>query len=193
MPRQKDWQKQRIKESEIENFFDEGDNIGILLGEPSHWLVDVDLDCQEAVKLAPIFLPEETDRVYGRETRLSSHYLYKSKGTEPLKFNDPEPSDPENACLLEVRSTGQQSVVPPSIHPSGERIRWEKRGEPASVPPDELRIALGQVAAAALLARRWEKGLRNEVVLSLSGALFRAGWKKEKAIKFVGGRRLCCG
>lgn len=183
-PYGKDWQKQRIKKSEIQDYFDADDNIGILWGKPSHWLVDVDLDCNEAVTLAPSFLPE-TDSLYGRKTRPTSHHLYKSEGAEPIKFNDPEPLDPEDACLLELRSTRQQSIVPPSIHPSGERIQWEKRGEPARVSPDELRIRLGQLAAATLIAKRWKKGVRNEIALSLSGALLLAGWKKAKVIKFI--------
>ena len=178
------WQKLRIKESEISDYFHEDDNIGILWGKPSHWAVDVDLDCKKAVALAPSFLPK-TDRVYGRKTLPTSHYLYQSEGTKPMKFNDPEPPDPEDACLAEVRSTGQQSVVPPSIHPSGERVRWEKRGKPSCVSPDDLRIAVGVLATAALLARRWRLGIRNEIVLSLSGALLRAGWKKENVINFV--------
>jgi len=184
VPKRKDWQNTRIKESEVSDYFREGDNIGIIWGEPSHWAVDADLDCKEAVALAPNFLPE-TDRVYGRETRPTSHYLYKSEGAKPIKFNDPDPSDRDDACLLELRSTGQQSVVPPSIHPSGERILWEKKGEPSRVSPDKLGIAMGRLAAAALLTRRWKRGSRNEIVMSLSGALLRAGWKKEKVIKFV--------
>jgi hypothetical protein len=184
VPRWKDWQRQRIKESEITDYFRQGDNIGILWGKPSHWLVDVDLDCKEAVALAPSFLPK-TDRVYGRKTRPTSHYLYQCKGTEPIKFNDPEPSDPEDACLLELRSTGQQSVGPPSIHPSGERIRWEKKGEPARVSLNDLRIALGRLAGAVLITRRWKTGIRNEIALALSGALLHAGWKKEKVIKLL--------
>jgi hypothetical protein len=184
VPRRKDWQNERIKESEIQDSFQKDDNIGILWGKPSHWVVDVDLDCDEAIALAPSFLPK-TDSVYGRKTRPSSHYLYRSEGAGSVKFNDPEPSDPDEACLVELRSTGLQSIVPPSIHPSGERIRWDKCGEPAIASPDKLRFDVERIAAAALLARRWKKGVRNEIVLSLSGALLRAGWKKEKVIKFV--------
>jgi hypothetical protein len=186
VPQRKDWQNERIKEGEIPDYFNDGDNIGILLGRPSHGLVDVDLDCDEAVALARRFLPK-TDRVYGRETRPASHYLYKSKDAETIKFNDPdhEPSDVDGACLLELRSTGLQSIVPPSIHPSGERIRWEKKGEPARVSPDELRIALGLLAAAAVIVRRWKKGIRNEIALALSGMLLRAGWRKESIIQFI--------
>jgi hypothetical protein len=186
VPRRKEWQKERIKESKISKFFHEEDNIGILWGEPSHGLVDVDLDCDEAVALAPSFLPK-TDRVYGRKTRRASHYLYESKDAETIKFNDPdhEPSDLEGVCLLELRSTGLQSIVPPSIHPNRERIRWEKRGDPARVSCEKLRICLGQLASAVLLVRKWKKGNRNDIVLPLSGALLLAGWKKEEVIRFV--------
>jgi hypothetical protein len=184
VPRRKDWQNERIKASEIQDYFHENDNIGILWGKPSHWVVDVDLDCSEAVALAPSFLPK-TDRVYGREMRPVSHYLYQSEGAESVKFNDPESLDLKKACLVELRATGLQSIVPPSIHPSGERIAWEKRGDPARVPPDELRICLGQLAAATLIAKRWRKGFRNEIALSLSGALLRAVWKKDAVIQFV--------
>ena len=184
VPREKGWQNQRIKESEIPESFNNNDNIGILWGKPSHWLCDVDLDCEEAVVLAPSFLPR-TDRVYGRESRPASHYLYQSEGAESVKFNDPEPPAPKNACLVELRATGQQSIVPPSIHPSGELVRWDKRGEPTVVQPGQLRVAVQRVAAAALLTRRWTKGIRNEIALSLSGALLRAGWNKESVIQFV--------
>jgi hypothetical protein len=184
VPRRKDWQNERIKASKIPDYFSEGDNIGILWGKPSHWLVDVDLDCDEAVALAPTFLPK-TDRVYGRKTRPTAHYLYQSEGAESAKFNDPEPPDPKNACLVELRSTGLQSIVPPSVHPSGERVRWDERGEPALVSPDKLRIAVERTAAAALLARRWKKGVRNQIALSLAGALLRADWKKEAVIQFI--------
>ena len=186
VPRRQDWQNERIKKTEIPHYFHERDNLGILWGKPSHWLVDVDLDCDEAVLLAPIFLPG-TGRVYGRKTRRNSHYLYQCQGIEPIKFNDPEPSGLKEGCLLELRSTGQQSIVPPSIHPSGERISWEERGEPARVSADELRTAMGRLATAALLVRRWKRGVRNEVVLSLAGALLRAEWRKEKIIQFVEG------
>ncbi|MEL6894720.1 MAG: bifunctional DNA primase/polymerase [Planctomycetota bacterium] len=47
-PARRDWTKLRL---EPEVFPDPG-NIGIILGEPSGWLVDVDLDCEEAIELA---------------------------------------------------------------------------------------------------------------------------------------------
>ena len=50
-------------------------NIGVLLGEPSGWLIDVDLDCDEAVALAPKFLPP-TGATSGRPGKPASHWWY---------------------------------------------------------------------------------------------------------------------
>lgn len=183
-PRLKGWQKLQIKESEIPEYFEEGCNIGILLGAPSKGLIDVDLDCDEVIAIASRFLPK-TNSVFGRKSRPRSHYLYQCKDVKPIKFNDPDPPDSGDACLLELRSTGQQSVAPPSIHPSGERVRWDEDGEALGVSPNDIVAALEQLAVAALLARRWKKGARDQITLSLSGALLRAGWKGEEVTEFI--------
>src|SRR5688572_84736 len=75
-PRIKGWQHLRITAAEAARYFNgAAQNIGIILGEASHDLVDADLDCQEAVTLAPYFLPP-TDAVFGREGKPHSHRLY---------------------------------------------------------------------------------------------------------------------
>jgi Bifunctional DNA primase/polymerase, N-terminal len=71
------WQDLRITANEIEHWFSEDPtNIGILLGEPSGGLVDVDLDDGDAIRFAPAFLPA-TPAVFGRASRRSSHRLYR--------------------------------------------------------------------------------------------------------------------
>lgn len=56
IPVLKGWTDLRLSESDLPAHFNGTGNIGVLLGEPSGWLVDVDLDCEEAVALAPKFL-----------------------------------------------------------------------------------------------------------------------------------------
>jgi hypothetical protein len=51
------WPKLRIQAPELGDHFDAHSNIGILTGEPSKNLIDVDLDCDEAIRLAPSLLP----------------------------------------------------------------------------------------------------------------------------------------
>src|SRR4051812_9714553 len=67
-PRTKDWQKLRLDEPGIRREFGHSPvNFGAILGEPSGWLTDIDLDCREASSIAPEFLPT-TQRKSGRES-----------------------------------------------------------------------------------------------------------------------------
>src|SRR4051812_24617638 len=74
-PRIQNWQKLRISEAELHKHFKGDGNIGIILGEPSGYLTDVDLDCEEAIELAEAFLPS-TRSVFGRASKVKSHFLY---------------------------------------------------------------------------------------------------------------------
>jgi hypothetical protein len=180
-PKTKGWQNLHIKESEINEYISDDSNIGLLTGQPSDGLSDVDLDCSEAIELANAFLPY-TGRVHGRKSKPKSHYWYVANPIPaPEKF-----CDIDGTCLLELRSTGQQTIVPPSIHPSGELIEWERRKHPAKVDGTELRIAVARHAAATVFARHWpSQGSRSAVALALAGTLLRAGWDELEVGDFV--------
>src|SRR5690625_5834586 len=97
-------------------------NLGLLLGEASGGLVDVDLDHHHAMRLKNYFLPPTPMRT-GRESRANSHYWYLVKeGTLP---GNRRHKMPDGSISVELRSTKSQTVIPPSIHPSGERYTWE--------------------------------------------------------------------
>ena len=181
-PMVKNWPSLRLTQKQLENSFGQRDNIGWILGEPSGNLIDVDLDCRETVALAKRFLPD-TDRVHGREGRPSSHYWYTvTPVLRPAKFEDLD-----GRCLVEIRSTGQQTLIPPSIHPNGKKLKWEATGAPARVDGEILRTFVAKVAAGALFARHWPAlGSRHDAGLALSGALLRGGWSKDEAVRFVG-------
>ncbi len=66
-PRLKRWQTLRITPDTVERYFNGDTNVGVLLGEPSGGLVDIDLDCAEAITLAPLLLPN-TGWVFGRRS-----------------------------------------------------------------------------------------------------------------------------
>jgi putative DNA primase/helicase len=161
-PNIRSWQKLRLREDKIAEYFADSDNVGLLLGKPSGGLVDVDLDAREALVTAPAFLPA-TQMLHGRRSMPNSHWWYRVESAPaPQKF-----TDLDGSSLVELRSNGQQTIVPPSCHPSGERLRWEKEGQPANVELDELLRSLGWVAASTILARHWpEPGTRNEAALA---------------------------
>jgi hypothetical protein len=180
-PRLTGSQKLRLDEADIAEYFTEDLNIGVLLGKPSKNLLDVDLDCSEAIFLARHFLPA-TGCIHGRSSKPKSHYwFYGDSAPKPEKF-----CDIDGTCLVEFRSTGQQTIVPPSIHPSGERVKWAEKGRPKRVAVDELLVRVKRTAAASLLARHWpQKGSRHHFCLALAGMLLREGWDDIEAGEFI--------
>ena len=243
------WQNMRLGEDELGNWFgwfprqsardrEELHNVGLLTGEPSGGLVDVDCDAPEAARAAAELLPP-TGLVSGRASSRANHYWYRvdeglpattkyavpvgqnlTPSPSPRRRGEPEPERPSpigsmlaqalpsqgrvadrpgevlpapdhRSMLVELRSTGCQTIVPPSIHPSGEVTAWERgdpgRGEdgcaPGIVTGAALRRAVGRVAAAALLARCWPgEGQRDEAAKDLAGMLLRGGWQDVAAV-----------
>jgi len=194
-PRLNGWQKLRLKSDDLPRYFPKSDmNIGCLCGEPSGGLIDVDCDCEEAVIAAHYFLPK-TGLRHGRPGNRNSHYWYIAKKNlqdgrytyeDAPTGKGKDKAKKKGATLIEIRSTGHQTVVPPSVHPSGERLQWEEDGEPAVVDGKELIRRVELVAAAALLARHWPgEGVRNDFSLALGGALLRHGFSVNEAKRFI--------
>jgi hypothetical protein len=181
-PRIKGWPDLRIKEAKFDEYFSEDSNICLLTGEPSGGLIDVDLDCPEAIALADQFLPY-TGRIHGRKSKPKSHRWYTAAPIPASEKFD----DLDGTCLLELLSTRRATVVPPSIHyPSGEPIRWASRKPPAKVDGGEIRKAVACLAGLTLIARHWpEKGSRDAVAMALAGMLLRAGWDELEVGDFV--------
>jgi P4 family phage/plasmid primase-like protien len=183
------WQRLEITVDVAPQYFDSRpQNIGVLLGD-KFGSTDVDCDCPEAIRAARELLPE-TGLIFGRHSKPFSHFFYRSDPPLPTQqFHDPL----DHAMLVELRglssdgSIGLQTVVPPSIHETGEAVRFEQgfNGTPANVDADVLVSAVHRVAAAALLARHWPtKGSRHHGFLALAGVLARAEWNPEDAKTF---------
>ncbi len=152
VPVLKGWTDMRLAEADLPRHFNGTGNIGVLLGEPSGWLVDVDLDCEEAVALAPAFLPP-TGAKSGRPGKPLSHWWYVCEGAKTRKHQDPA----SKKMIVELRSTGAQTVVGPSVHPSGE-LYDPLEGEPAVVDAEELAAAVAALAEAVVGGRRQGAG-----------------------------------
>jgi hypothetical protein len=150
-PIHKDWPKLQIAPDQIGKYFSPTDNVGLILGEPSGWLVDVDLDCPDAIALADEYLPP-TEAITGRQSAPRSHRWYIAVGAKTEKHSDPF----DSSMIVELRSTGGQTVVGPSIHPSGERYETLE-GKPTVVPALMLSACVRALADAVLAKRNTQR------------------------------------
>lgn len=172
------WQRFTMTADQVDDVFGEPKNIGLLLGDASGGLVDIDVDAPEARRLASRFLLD-TAAVFGRPGAPRSHYLYivTDDPGRVHRFQDPLKAG-SDATIVEWRATGGQSIVPPSLHKeTGEQITWYAEGDPFEVERAELWQAYTRLAAAALLARYWPaEGARHVAALHLAGGLLANGW-----------------
>lgn len=136
----KGWEQLRLTDADLAEYFDQPANIGLILGEPSSGLVDVDLDCVEARAIASKYLPT-TKAKTGRAGAADSHWWYIATDAKTVQHRDPV----TRQMIVELRSTGGQTVVGPSIHPTGQPYDV-LTGEPAIVPAEMLTACVAALA-----------------------------------------------
>jgi archaellum biogenesis ATPase FlaH len=177
---------------EAERAVASGHPIGLQVGEVSGWLVCVDLDESEAVKLAPHFLPETLRAGKGGEI---SHYVYRSRGLGYGAFDDLD-----QARLIDLKASangkGHQFVVEPSVHARKGPYEWAGGFDPAEmreVPARALREAVGRLAAACIIARHLPEKGRHRYSLALAGFLLRNGVSPETGARILRGAWWCVG
>jgi hypothetical protein len=179
-----DWQSRKIDASNVTQHFDDTQlNVGVQLGPSSAGLTDVDLDCREAVTIAPYVLPLTSAR-FGRASRRDSHRLYitdLADRTENAIFPFRHPNTGEMLCELRVGGGGKgaQTVFPGSTHDeTGEAVTWDEDGAPAVVDGDEILRKVKELAAFCLIARYWPaEGARHVAAQALGGVLARLGYE----------------
>ncbi|WP_084678941.1 AAA family ATPase [Methylocystis sp. ATCC 49242] len=190
------WTDLRISADEASRYFNGAPaNIGVVLGQNSSGLSDVDLDCPEAIAAAPYFLPK-TAAIFGRETARASHWLYYTNSASVnlsanVYFDDPIAKERgAKARLVDLRLGPKvQTVFPGSAHEdTSEPIAWEPGcdGEPARVECDDLLRRVERLAACSLLARHWPAhGARHDARLAVAGVLVRAGFSESESKLFA--------
>jgi putative DNA primase/helicase len=186
-PNRQGWQQERVTLEDIPRLWNNGQNVGILNGAPSGWTVDVDLDCALAVKLAGCFL--EPTLTSGRETNPESHWWYYCENIETQSFCDID----GRKKLIELRSTGSQTLVAPSVHPSdGDRYVWCASGlEIARVDRGKLLRQIRLLASAVLVGQHLPPtranggGGRHDYALALAGFLQRHGLSEEDTLNIL--------
>jgi hypothetical protein len=186
---------QDVTLEEVQEKFDEWgktteglSNLGVVVGELSGGLLDVDLDHYRTARLKDYFLPPTSARS-GRPGKPNSHYWYIAEaGTLPglRKHLMPRVKDENDRwkpgpVIVELRSTGGQTAIPPSVHPSGESYSWVSEpwggaDGPAVVNGRRLAVQVATLALAAALLDSWPSaGVRHDAYLALAGGLLRDG------------------
>jgi hypothetical protein len=163
-------------------------NVALQLGAASGGLVDVDLDCMDAIGLAPEFLPA-TGAIFGRRSKPCSHQLYisdlcateKQAAIQFKQYYDGRAGPVIAELRIGANGKGAHTTVPPSMHASGELVQWVSDCEPARVNGENLKRSVLDLAITALLKPRYPgQGSRQEGALVLGGVLARAGWEAER-------------
>lgn len=182
-PKHTNWTKLRLDGEQLDRAFQKGDNIGAILGEPSNDLTDLDLDLQEACEVAPHIMSEEHETfTYGHREKRESHFFYRCRGATTKKWQTKS-----LGTIVEIRSTGAQSVLPPSIHPDGDRYNIDNDIEFKSIPKRELERLVDEIAIAAVFLHYYpEEGSRHDYAHACTGALCHAGWHADKVKRVLG-------
>ena len=125
----KGWQKLRLTQEQLPKHFDRPGNVGFLPGETSNDYVDIDLDSPEAIVAARLILPPTA--TFGRPGAPRSHYIYRCPQAGKRKAF----TEPGGQTHVEIRAGGVHTLLPPSTHPSGERVAWTDDTEPSESTP----------------------------------------------------------
>src|SRR5262245_2610033 len=128
----------QVTEDSLTAYFPEGEERGValLLGET----IDLDIDCAEGVRAAPLVLPA-TNRIMGRPGNPASHYFYRVGEADRPEQQQTAFRDTDGTVLVEVKAAGAPAAVPPSVHPDGEARTWDRWGEPARLAEPVLQVA----------------------------------------------------
>ena len=164
------WQENPISPEFVHHEFKtRGNNVGLINGDTSG-IVDVDLDCGEAKQLASLLLPKGL-ATFEHSGNDRGHILYRVDNSgKTQRFQCPETGE----TLVELRSTGSQTMIPPSIHPSGQKLKFTFLDD--TVTPldfNDLQVQVRKIAALCLIARHWREGIRHSLALGVAGLLLK--------------------
>lgn len=171
-------------------------NIGIVLGDKSNNLADVDIDHPDLAEHAAWFLPTthaRFGRYYGKKTQTLAHYLYYSQGEKTIALKGPS-----NSVCIEIRFSGGQTVFPPSFvydqelqgldlvcWEGGSRAHIPDLSTIPNVPFEELKMSVNLLAVTVLSAGYFTSGSYHNDMLAWCGMLAKAGYSEEQVKRSI--------
>ena len=178
------WLKRRKQIINSVDDVDEYKNYHIITGDNN--IVDIDLDCMEAIKLAPYFLPE-TKMKYGRQSNPTSHWLFKvidltKKHTRKFfSFEDP---NVDKETLVELRAHDHYSMCA-GKYPEEEYVKWTDYSSIKETTYDALYKSVAMLAVASIMLRNYPTGDRNVYIWQVAGTLWHHKVDEDDALKII--------
>lgn len=162
-----------------------GQNVGTFTGHeisPGKFLVDVDFDYAEGLPLSKRILPS-TDFGFGRESRYITHSFFTTDSPIPSLVFDNIDGKPlvELRCTKQDGSVGQQTMIPISVHPGGEKLIL-RADEVIGHSPDIARRVTIYAVACILYSNLGHKGLTHDIRLAVAGFLLSEGLSVDETI-----------
>lgn len=154
------------------------ENVGVFLGHeisPGKFLADIDFDWPDGLPLAKRILPS-TGFGFGRLSRTISHAFY----TTPEPIVSIKFLDTDSKTIVELRGTktdgtlGNQTMIPPSIHPTGEELVLRVDGDISHCENLPRLVALYAVACI-LYSNFANREFLHDVRLAVAGFLLTEG------------------
>ncbi len=182
------WKDNKTNAENLSKHFANEENIAVALGDASAGLIDLDFDCREAAEIGSILFADWPS--FGRMSALNGHRMAMCNDAEKTKQFGLKPkeaeilglSDGDKHMIIELRSSGGYTMIPPSIHPSGELIEWSSyRLEFPVVGWSDVLHKVGICAALSIVLRLYPEtaGQRDNIALAMAGMLLRAGLNVE--------------
>jgi hypothetical protein len=188
-----DWPSWRLDKHSIDSAFNDNDGVGIILGDASPCIVDIDLDCEDAIEMAVDYLPATFTS--GRTGAPGRHWWYRLEtplnGKPKKNYNDTENDGPKG--LFEFRaSDGLQTVVGPSVHPSGGVYDCVEPDQFAVLTQEEL-IEACEELHSAILGKRGHQPIPepqytpSELTVDMPGNLYNVAATPESVRELLEG------
>jgi len=165
------WTKRLNKQIKSVDQVKDFTNINIATGRDS-LLVDIDLDCSEAIMLSDYFIPP-TELEFGRESTPRAHRLFKvidlaQKNTRTYcSFVDKTKS-----MLVEIRANKHYTMCY-GQYENQEKVVWNKSGIPTETTWEALNKSVALLGVACVILRKYaNEGLRNEYIRKMVATLW---------------------
>jgi hypothetical protein len=183
IPTLKEWSSQSNTPDEFDD-----ENIAVRLDT----LLDIDFDNIPALNLWSVLMLQSNTPRFGRPSKRMSHFILQSKGAANFKFQSAwQTKGDSHITLLELRhGSGQYTMFPPSIHPLGEKLRWEvplpdNLSKLPEVPFADLKRRAGVLAFLADVQPLFAPHRHNELFMAICGALFAADYDEAEVTLFL--------